>query len=861
MVFYLIILFSLLTQNIVHPQDAQSSALNNLNNDEEVSITYEDIDDGQEYNNNTNNNSNEDEEIEVVEEIIEEEPSPTYQSSQFSRKIIQNIIIKGNKTVPRNAIIPKIPFHKGQELNLIKTSTLIHNIYDMGYFNDIKVTVQPDDNDTINLIIYVNEKPRIDEIKLEGNSNLPTADIEKELALNEIKALDLNGLKAIGEKIKQLYQKKNYHKVVITPELTPSVNNSYTASLKIEEGPKSVVKRVFFKGNKAFSEKRLKSLIITQEDWLLGFLMKQKAGSYFPELIEQDKYILETFYQSNGFLTARVKKVDVDVNPDTQDINITFIIDEGELYSIKEVKASENEVFTEEELLSYIPFMRPGQLYSRENIRKAMDNLRKVWGNKGYVYADIDPEVIPDFDNKTVDITFHSEPGNKVFLNRITVIGNQKTRDYVVRRNIELNEGELLTTPKLELSQRLIENLGFFNQQGGVNYRILPVDESHADIEFILDEVKTGKLFANIGYGGPFAFQSPSKSIKVGLGVTDRNFLGTGISYNLNLMYSQEDQGILFGIQQPWLFGRPITGGLDIYHNKRVYTEIRNTITPPVEQFNGGSLNLGFIAQEGLFYNTRFLVDMCIEDIQEIVPPTVIPRIQMTRAQLIALQGAYNLRFQDGKLFSMSGTIGQDFRNHPIFPTRGYSWTFGSKFALPTFTNNFSYYRADLDFSYFTPLIGEYNLIFAFHTHLGLIKPFGRYSVPYRELFHIGGPATVRGFYYGQIGPSIFEDSLGGTKAFWLNTELIVPLAPDMSMRALLFYDGGASWDTLCPQEITNVGLPLRNNKFHYRHAIGFGIQITQPTPLRVYWGFKLDRNKRRGEKTHEVHFTMTQDF
>jgi outer membrane protein insertion porin family len=158
-------------------------------------------------------------------------------------------------------------------------------------------------------------------------------------------------------------------------------------------------------------------------------------------------------------------------------------------------------------------------------------------------------------------------------------------------------------------------------------------------------------------------------------------------------------------------------------------------------------------------------------------------------------------------------------------------------------------------------LIGEYNLIFALHSHFGFVKSMPHYSIPYRDLFHMGGPATVRGFEFGQIGPSIYQDSMGGQKAFWLNSELIIPLAPDMSTRVLLFYDGGAAWDTPNAQSIFDARLPLRNNSFKYRHSVGFGVQLTQPTPLRIYWGFKLDRNKRRGEKISKVHFSMAQDF
>ena len=183
----------------------------------------------------------------------------------------------------------------------------------------------------------------------------------------------------------------------------PTENNTYSAVFSIVEGNKASVRRVFFKGNNCISSRKLRNNIFTREDWLFGFV--NKAGSFQPEMLDYDKYVIENFYQSNGFLAARVVDIEVDIEPVTQCITVTYVIEEGDIYTIQSVSAPGNDLMTEEQLLSLIP-IRPGMLYSKELIRQTMEILRNLWGRYGYIYADIEPVIIPNFEKKTVDIYF-----------------------------------------------------------------------------------------------------------------------------------------------------------------------------------------------------------------------------------------------------------------------------------------------------------------------------------------------------------------------------------------------------------------------------------------------------------------------
>jgi len=226
--------------------------------------------------------------------------------------------------------------------------------------------------------------------------------------------------------------------------------------------------------------------------------------------------------------------------------------------------------------------------------------------------------------------------------------------------------------------------------------------------------------------------------------------------------------------------------------------------------------------------------------------------------------------FTPGEYIWVSANMEQDHRNHPIHTSRGQKWKVASRIAIPSFDkhrpdtipsdkvfHHIGYGKLFFDYIWFTPLINEQDLVFKLHCFFGVSTPFGGKTIPFNELFHIGGDTTVRGFSYGQIGPQFLGDTIGGTKAMVISTELIFPITEDLSMKAVVFYDGGAGWDN--PYTCGINPEFIENNSFDYRHAVGFGIRLLRPMPVRIDWGFKLDA--RPGENESQVHFGMTYDW
>jgi outer membrane protein insertion porin family len=304
-------------------------------------------------------------------------------------------------------------------------------------------------------------------------------------------------------------------------------------------------------------------------------------------------------------------------------------------------------------------------------------------------------------------------------------------------------------------------------------------------------------------------------------------------------------------------------------------------LTPPVnEKHTGGAAALGFTtsSRHRFFADTSLRVGGAVDDIRyegekSIDGKTARPRANITglatAEQDQAAGQAYNSIlsriFDPGVFGSWSFTMGKDTRNHPMHPTMGYSYQFKALAAYPIKDSHIGFAKTELDAHWYTPLIGDYDLILHAHGYVGWVHPLHDRNIPYRELFHIGGQASVRGFGFGQIGPQFtvssndtsVHDSIGGSRTFYMNVEFIFPVLADFSIKGLFFYDGGAGWKNPYSHAVSQKY--ITSNHFDYRHSVGIGVRMLNPMPIRIDWGFKLDPRER--ELGNEVHFSMSYDW
>jgi outer membrane protein insertion porin family len=804
---------------------------------------------------------NEDEDAE--EEVVYHDPR---------NRIIKEIIIDGNIHVPTDAILDRIPYRIGEPFDLRKTRTTILRLYhDLKRFRDISIYGEDTDDNKLILYIDVLEKPVLTEVIYKGNSQVKKSEIEAAVTLKDLPAIDPEELTAYAQQIKKIYLEKGYFLTDITGHLEYDADGNASAIFDITEHKQSLIKRITFSGNSAMSDKALRGIMYSREDWILGAL--DKSGLYMPDRVEMgDKQAIEQYYQNNGYLNAKVVDIATNIDPKGH-INLAIEVKEGEQYKVNQVLVPGNDIIDERYLEAIVP-IKAGNIYSREAVMNTIKLLEKVWGDFGYIYAHIEPSIIPNDTDKTVNISFHSDIGKQVFLNKISIRGNQKTKDKIIRRNISLEEGDLLTNSRMEGSKNRIESLGYFEQRDGVNWKINRKDDNNADLELMLKEARTGNAHLKLGFGGsPTSLSNPLTGVSVEGNVTDTNLFGTGVKFNLTGSLAREAKTIVFNLTQPWLFDKPIYGALDIYHKRLGYDELR--FNNPITQKNsGGIITLGTMLalRSPSFTDTFLRFNTGLENIQNegdiaqirVQMPSFMSPFQRAIAEA-SYRRVIEQEFSPGSLALLAINIGQDKKNHPMHPSHGYTWLLRSAFGFPVLGADISYNKLDLEGNWFTPLIQEIDLVFRIHGYMGIVTRIHDKTIPYRELYNIGGPASVRGFLFGEIGPQfrvvgddeVRSSPIGGRKAAFVNVELIFPITPDFSMKGLFFYDGGAGWDNPYSRDIPAQF--LANNSFSYRHAIGAGVRILNPVPVRIDWGFKLDA--RKGESAHEVHFGMTYDW
>ena len=796
----------------------------------------------------------------------------------FNGLIINEVILKRvnqNSYVTDALILNSVPYQIGDEFALNKTTRFIKKMYTLGrpfgFFEQVVVSGQILANDRMNLIITTYEKPTLVDIEILGHSVVDEKDIRKAISAGTVHALTSSDLPILVKKLERLYRTNDYHFTKIDAQLEPvkyqdqekNVGEKVKLIVKIVEGRKTKVRKVLFSGNHNVPSKRLRAVMYTREDWLFGII--NKAGSYRPENIVADKHFIKTYYKSHGYLMANVASVQTQIDEESKQLDITFVVEEGDCYTIDQVaiEGGSNEL-NNNLLLEHLP-VKQGNIYSEKDVRDSIEALRMIWGEYGYAFIDVNPATVPNLVTKKVNLTFYVELGNKIHINRINIIGNRKTRDKVIRRKIALAEGDLLTLMRMDVSKSKIQQLGYFDLQDGVNWKMHRLDNDWADLDLILKEKKTGHGGLNMGYGGGANTMESSNSFRIGAEVYDTNVFGRGYLLKLAGEWSKDAWSVTTIAANPWLFDRPIMGKVDFHVVRNDYDDELKNVNAFKEQRIGGSSSLGFVLSPSRLRETSVEFELAFDDIRFNERPLV--KITSLNQAGLLLQSLLDKRFRTGGLMVFANLIRQDFRNSGQHPSSGYQWSLNSRLGFGVGSSEIGYARCDLDASWYTALIGEHDLVFGIHGHFGAVSGLGVQQIPYREMFHVGGPVSVRGYLYGQIGPSIQTGpntnqnaSIGSTRAFFVNAELIFPFTSNMSIKGAFFYDGGAGWDTPGYHSMTPTNQALiQNNSFDFRHAIGFGIRMLEPQPIKIDWGLKLD--PRKGEPHSEVHFSTYREF
>ena len=761
---------------------------------------------------------------------------------------IQKIFVEGNKFIKTETILRRLPYQEGEIFDPEKTATAIRHMYALGYFRQVRIEKEDISDKTMNLYVVLEERKLLEGISFVGNMAIKAKVIREKLEFDKIETVDEEQLERISKAIQGLYKDEYYHFVKVKYEIIVNKQNPDKARVifTVDEGNKSRIKRIVFKGNKKIPGRKLRMIIFTREDWLFGIL--DDSGKYSEDALAMDKKRIEYFYRDNGYLMAKVAKVDVDFVHNKKEINVTFHIREGDQFKIRYISAPGDEIFQEHELLPYI-MLEQGEPFSQSKLIDTINNLKAQWGNVGYIHADVYPQVLPNEETKEVDITFYAEKGNKMFVNRINITGNKVTKDRVIRRELDIEEGDLITSRKLGDSRMGVEFLGFFDR-GSVNWKTHKLSDDRADLELMVKEAKTGKFNVGASYGSDKG--TSARTLRGNVQFEKRNFLGRGFDVGANLQASlRRFQKTSLFYFDPHIFDTDVSTMISLYYKQEEYDQWNNVNPSPIERTLGMTSRVGFLLP-WLSRRTQLTLEFGVERIKN-NHPMALPSVRDT------FQTVVDHTFQEGDNIWFGLDVGKDTRNHRVYPSQGYKILWTTRMAPPGINRGFSFMKTELEWSWYTSLIGEDSLVLMLHTRAGIVDSIKKdKTIPYKELFHMGGQNTVRGFVFGGVGPAWGSgDPLGARKAIQFNAELIFPLVPDYQMKGHVFYDAGAGWDTpkrdMSPAKLRLV----KRDHFDLRHSVGFGINLTNPFPAKIDWGYKLDRDKATGESPHEFHISM----
>lgn len=791
--------------------------------------------------------------LEEIEHSLQEQST---EKIEHERYFIKNIFIEGNKSIQKEPILARLGYKIGDKFDPKMSGTAINNIYRLGHFRQVEIEADILDEESLDLYVIVKEKKLLENLTFEGNKAISTSKIKEKLRLKQLTVLDEETLQHITNEIKKLYEEEHKHFVVVETHYTPSTEDDDRASahIKITEGPRSSVVRVKFVGNKNLPDRVLNKMIFTRENWLLGFT--DGSGTYKPEELELDKHRLEYLYRDHGYMMAKIYKVETEFSQDKRDVTITFHVDEGEQFRIGTITVQGDDVVSETKLLPLVS-LKEGEPFSQSELVSSINRLKDLWGEKGYIFADVYPHIKPDEEQKLVDISFMVERGNQLYVNRIDITGNLVTRDKIIRRQFDIYEGDLITSKRLRNAKNAVEYLSFFEREG-VNWKIHRVSNDKANLEMNVKEAKTGSFNIQATYGSDK--NSSEHSLRGQLTLEKGNLFGRGWDVGLMLQASRSGikkfEGRFF---EPYLLDSNVSMGVFGYIRWDEYDQWKNMFANPTQRIAGGDVKFGFRLTP-IDKRTQVMIDLGIEDIKT---PN-LKELYVGGNDSALFNPVISKTFQEGTMTWIAVDLVRDTRNHQVYPNKGHKIILATKTALPGINHQFNFFKAELGLSWYQALMGVDTLVLGTQFKAGIVRKIGNKIntlIPYKELFHMGGQNTVRGFVWGGIEPAwkATGDPLGAQNMLQFNAELIFPLIPDYSMKGHVFYDAGAGWDTPKDQ-ICDTSL-IKRDKFNVRHSVGFGLNLLKPFPAKIDWGFKLDRRKHDGESPHEFHLSMNYAF
>ncbi|KAA0693117.1 outer membrane protein assembly factor BamA [Halopseudomonas laoshanensis] len=759
---------------------------------------------------------------------------------------ISDIRINGLQRVSAGSVFGALPLDIGEQVDDQKLVEATRSLFRTGFFEDIQLG-----RDGSVLVITVVERPSIAAIELEGNKAIESEDLLSGLTaagLAEGEIFQQATLDGVRNELLRQYVAQGRYSAGIETEVIAEPRNRVTLKIDINEGEVASIKNVNVVGNTVFTNDELTNLFELKSSNLLSFF--RNDDKYSREKLSGDLERLRSWYLDRGYINMDIASTQVSITPDKKNVYVTVNVNEGELYTVSDVKLS-GDLVVEESALDGLLLIEPGQVFSRQVMTSTSDLISRRLGNEGYTFANVNgiPEI--NEEDRTVAVTFFVDPGKRAYVNRINFRGNTKTDDEVLRREMRQMEGGWASTYLIDQSKVRLERLGFFKEVDVETVQVPGADDL-IDVNYTVEEQPSGSITASLGF-------AQGTGLILGGSISQNNFFGSGNRVSISANRSEYQTALSFGFLNPYFTVDGVSLGYNAFYRTTDYDELNVDISSYAVDSYGAGFNIGYPISDTS--RLSFGLTAQQDEIKE-----GVYTVQEIR-DFLETEGDTFTNFK------FNSTWSQSTLNRGVFPDRGFSQSASFETTLPG--SDLYFYKLDYRAQRFFPVSEDLTL--RMHTNLGFARRFGStQSVPFYEHYYAGGIGSVRGFRDSTLGPKSTpsdndpdrdELPFGGNIKVTGGAELIfpVPFIQDQSaLRTVLFLDVGNVYDTYC----TSTTLPSGDNNpgcgkvdvGDLRYSAGVGLSwITALGPL----GFSLAAplNSESADDTQVFQFTLGQTF
>jgi len=739
-------------------------------------------------------------------------------AQSFEPFTVKDIRVEGLQRTEPGTVFSYLPIKVGEVMNEERARAALRALYATGFFSDVRLEHE---NDV--LVVFVQERPAVAQIDFSGMKEFEPDAVRKVLRENglaEGRIFDRSVLDTAEQEIKRQYLSRGMYGAEVQTTVTPLERNRVGINIAVSEGEVAKIRGINIVGAQAFSESELVGLFVLRTPgWLTWYT---KHDRYAREKLSADLETLRSYYQNRGYLDFAIESTQVSITPDRHDIYITVNINEGERYTVSDVQLSGQTPVSREELEKLVQ-LKSGDVFSREKLAASTKAIGERLGNDGYAFANAN--AIPNVDKEKRSVAFNIviDPGRRVYVRRIDVAGNSKTRDEVVRREMRQLEGAFYDASKIQLSRRRIERTGYFSE---TTVETQPVEGSpdQVDVVYTVKERPTGALLLGVGF-------SSVERFAVSTSIRQSNAFGTGKFISANINSGRVNTVYALSYNDPYYTVDGVSQGFDVYKRKTDASSL--AVGAYTTNAIGGGIKFGYPVSE-----------ISSVDVGANLESVTLTTFQNSPLRYLDFVNQFGSDYQYG---AFTAGWQRDTRDSVISPNQGGFTRLSAEIA----GGDLKYYRLNFQQSYYFRLTRIYTLLL--RGDVGYAAGLGGRPVPFFKAYYAGGPDSVRGYRAFSLGPRDAEgNSTGGNTKVIGAAEFLFPMpgaTAEQSLRLGAFIDFG---------QVYAPDTPIRLGDLRY--SGGFALNWLSPFgPLRLSIANPL--NRKDEDQVQRLQFTFGTGF